>query len=613
MRIPGYRVERLIGQGGMASVYQAVQESLARPVALKLLPTSQNPEFSKRFLNEGRIIASLSHSNIITIYDLGILGNCHYISMEYLDGGDLDARIERGLTSEAAVTILEQLAGCLHFVHERGIIHRDVKPANILFRSDGTPVLTDFGIAKELHAKTKLTATGAALGTPYYLSPEQLQGAPVTRSVDIYSLGIVFYEMLTGEVPYQGDSYAVVLTKHLQAPLPELPPRFARLQPLLNRLIAKDPRDRFRSADEVLQSARDLRRRSRRPAGQAAEGTPPRRRATSAVSEAPAVTGTAPSKGRRHWPAVATGAALLLAAVTVNRVLDGEVAVGKRQASAHPGAVVAEKPVGVSVKTTGSSGDGDASFRETLTSGAAAKAAPSQPGASQRREVREERAQVVAGETTTAVVAEREQAPREEQARTEEGAANRDAAGSREPIGGTLDAEDPSRPIFEDEALVRTAEAGQVLRRERPSVEGPLPPMVQARIERLLALGESRLQDYRLTSPPRDNAYHYYRQVLELDPLNRRAKRGMVDIANAYHQLAQWQIDRHRYTKARSYIGKGLFVQPDDPRLLALRQEISASYDGDYGEETIDVIREASAHVVEKSRQTLRRLKSFLP
>jgi serine/threonine-protein kinase PpkA len=196
--IPGYKVERLIAEGGMATVYLATQESLDRRIALKLLKKFDKPEQSKRFINEGRIIASLNHQNIITIHDIGITGDQHYISMEYLEGGDLEARIQGGVTPAIAIDLLKTIGDCLSFVHRKGIVHRDIKPANILFRKDGTPILTDFGIAKQLEQDTRLTMDGTAMGSPDYLSPEQAECKPLDGRTDIYSLGIVLYEMLTG-------------------------------------------------------------------------------------------------------------------------------------------------------------------------------------------------------------------------------------------------------------------------------------------------------------------------------------------------------------------------------------------------------------------------------
>ncbi len=250
--IPGYKIEKLIAEGGMADVYLATQESLQRRVALKLLKKFDNPEQSDRFINEGRIIASLYHSNIITIHDIGKVGEQHYISMEYLEGGDLERRIRHGMLPEEAVDIVVVIGSCLELVHSKGIVHRDIKPANILFRKDQTTVLTDFGIAKQLDQDTNLTMDGTAMGSPDYLSPEQAACKQLDGRADIYSLGIVFYEMLMGSKPFKGDSYIETVMKHISAPVPTLPKEMERYQILLERMIAKDANERFASVTEML-------------------------------------------------------------------------------------------------------------------------------------------------------------------------------------------------------------------------------------------------------------------------------------------------------------------------------------------------------------------------
>ena len=252
MDIPGYKIERLVAEGGMAAVYLATQESLDRRVALKLLKKFDKPEQSKRFINEGRIIASLNHQNIITIHDIDLIGGQHYISMEYLGGGDLEARMQGGITPAAAINLLKTISNCLGFVHRKGIVHRDIKPANILFRKDGTPVLTDFGIAKQLEQDTRLTMDGTAMGSPDYLSPEQAECKPLDGRTDIYSLGIVLYEMLTGRKPYRGESYIETVMAHITEPIPLLPSHLERYQGLLERMIAKDPEKRFGSAADMV-------------------------------------------------------------------------------------------------------------------------------------------------------------------------------------------------------------------------------------------------------------------------------------------------------------------------------------------------------------------------
>lgn len=254
MHIPGYQIEREIGQGGMAIVYLATQESLHRPVALKVIKPvlSTDEEFAQRFLREGRIIAQLSDPHIVTVYDIAAHDHTYYLSMEYLPGGTLQQRIRNGLPLEEVLPIARAIASALHYAHRRNIIHRDIKPQNILFRENGTPVLTDFGIAKTLGTTTVMTRTGLSLGTPRYMSPEQIRGQMVDARADLYSFGVLFYEMLIGHVPFNAEDSFALAMMHVTAPIPELPPKLQTFQPLLNKLLDKDPGLRFQTGQEFI-------------------------------------------------------------------------------------------------------------------------------------------------------------------------------------------------------------------------------------------------------------------------------------------------------------------------------------------------------------------------
>ena len=236
----------------MASVYLATQKSLDRLVALKVLKKFDTEAQVKRFFNEGKIIASLNHHNIITIHDLGEINGRCFLAMEYLDGGDLKQRINTGLQPAESLQLIKLIAHCLDFVHQKGIIHRDIKPENILFRKDDSPVLTDFGVAKQLQTDTSLTMDGSAIGSPHYISPEQAEQKPLDPRTDIYSLGIIFYEMLTGQKPFQGDSPIEIIIAHLTTEADPLPKNLARYQELLDLMIAKDANDRFESAADLI-------------------------------------------------------------------------------------------------------------------------------------------------------------------------------------------------------------------------------------------------------------------------------------------------------------------------------------------------------------------------
>lgn len=252
--IPNYEIGRLAGRGGVAEVYLARHKLLDRIVAIKVISAAKAGDtVDKRFLKEARVVAGLRHPNIVSIYDVGVLDNKYYIIMEYLDGGDLKELSKNGLSVARSFRILKQLAAALAHAHDKGFIHRDIKSQNVMFRSDGTAVLTDFGIVKDLTADTGYTLDGTSVGTPHYMSPEQAQGSSdIDWRTDLYSLGVTFYEMLTGTVPYSAETPVAVALKHIKAPVPRLPEHLSRYQFIIDRLMAKKPEKRFQSAHDLL-------------------------------------------------------------------------------------------------------------------------------------------------------------------------------------------------------------------------------------------------------------------------------------------------------------------------------------------------------------------------
>lgn len=261
-----YKIVEKIGEGGMAVVYKGFQQSLNRYVAIKTLRSelAQDDQFVARFRREALAVAELSHPNILHVYDAGVAYGLYYIVMAYVDGGSLRDLIAQGpLEIEYAVSIATQIADALDHAHRQGIIHRDVKPNNILISRDGRPLLTDFGIAKALHESQGLTRTGMSIGTPEYMAPEQIQGQQVDGRTDIYALGNVLYEMLTGWAPFATTTPVAALYKQVNEPPPPL--RQANihvptwLEAIVNKALAKRPQDRFQSAGEFAQALREHR------------------------------------------------------------------------------------------------------------------------------------------------------------------------------------------------------------------------------------------------------------------------------------------------------------------------------------------------------------------
>jgi serine/threonine-protein kinase PpkA len=251
--VPGYSVLHIIGQGGQAKVYLAQRDRDGLCVALKVLDRTlrQDKVFLERLMRENKLIMSIENEHVARIYDQGFSGDNPYIAMEFLPSGTLATRIREGIASRAALRIVSQIARALDAIHAKGIIHRDLKPANILFRADGRPVIVDFGLAKELSATSTLTVAGQLIATPRYMSPEQCLSLPVDARSDLYSLGVIFYEMLTGQKIFESADATAVVAMHVNAPVPRLPPRLAGYQPVLDRLLAKKPEDRYQSALEL--------------------------------------------------------------------------------------------------------------------------------------------------------------------------------------------------------------------------------------------------------------------------------------------------------------------------------------------------------------------------
>ena len=252
--IRGYRVLAKIGEGGMSTVYLAEEESQRRKAVLKVLNgrRGDDEELWKRFFQECAILSGIHHEHVVKIYDQGFGEELAYIAMEHLGGGSLREVIDRGLSARQSLSLLSQAASALAEIHRHGIVHRDIKPPNLLLRTEGVLVLTDFGVAKRLEQGAGQTMHGVILGTPYYLSPEQAQSGAVTPQTDLYSLGVIFYEMLTGTRPYRGDTISEILAQHTAAPIPRLAPEHADYQDLVDGMLAKKPADRFADADAVL-------------------------------------------------------------------------------------------------------------------------------------------------------------------------------------------------------------------------------------------------------------------------------------------------------------------------------------------------------------------------
>ncbi len=255
VRIPGYRCVRRIPGGTVAQLFVAESEKLGSLVAVKVTPSMHdelgNDAAFERFLQEYDIGRQLRHPNIVLSHELGIADDHAYLVMEYFPDGDLRRRMQAGFTVEEALVIAIQISRALQALHQAGTLHRDLKPGNVLMRGPHRVALSDFGLAKRVEQDLEITDPGVIFGTPHYMSPEQSHGEAIDVRSDIYSLGILLYEMLTGERPFTDHNPMAILYKHRNAPVPRLPESQRLLQPLLERLLAKRPEDRIADAHEA--------------------------------------------------------------------------------------------------------------------------------------------------------------------------------------------------------------------------------------------------------------------------------------------------------------------------------------------------------------------------
>ena len=252
VRIPGYRCVRRLAGGSVSQLYLAESEKAGSLIVIKVTPSVRDEsgvdQSFERFLQEYEIAHQLHHSSIVRCHELGVADDHAYLAMEYFPEGDLRRRMRSGISPADSLDVAAQIAGALAALHEAGALHRDLKPGNVLMRTSQRIALSDFGLAKHAALEMEITDPGIIFGTPHYMSPEQGHGEPVDERSDLYSLGIILFEMLAGEKPFTDSNPMAIIYKHRNQPVPRLPPAVARWQYLVDNLLGKLPSDRFASA-----------------------------------------------------------------------------------------------------------------------------------------------------------------------------------------------------------------------------------------------------------------------------------------------------------------------------------------------------------------------------
>ncbi|MDX1570649.1 MAG: protein kinase [Xanthomonadales bacterium] len=579
--IPGFRIIRELGSGGMATVFLAEQESLQREVALKVMsPGLAADEVAcHRFVKEGKFIAKLSHPNLLKVFDTGIVEGAqggegeeeahdyYFMACEYLPGGTVRERLDAGVDEEDALAIMAEAAAGLGYVHEQGIVHRDLKPGNLMFRGDGTCVLGDFGIAKAVNSNTASTKIGTSVGTPHYMSPEQAKGEKVDHRSDIYALGVLFYELLVGKPPFTAaDPFSIALAQ-IQQPVPELPKKLSRYQPIIEKLMAKNRDERYQTAGEFLEDLKKLsagkkakpkpKPKSKPPAEAKAKAKQQDEQATTVTPAAgqPAV-GSSPAKRRSRAPVW-----FALATVVVLAGVSGWLLYQKgAEVPADDGEVVSD-PGSATETEVETENQGETELDQLLARAKGFLAskrffAPANANAYEayqqalRLDVTDPRAQDGLQDLLTAVV--------------EEASRLRDAGKADE--ARTLVREGLRRFPADPQLTAILSDLG---RADTPAQTASA--IDRSEIERVLLRA-----DRFYSNGAYDEATKLYRQILETDPDHDIANRKLSDIAQIWTNAAQSYLQEGNLDTAAGMIQKGLQARPEDPRLKALQERLES-------------------------------------
>ena len=556
---PDYTIVRELGRGGSATVYLAVQNSLNRRVALKVMTAiTADPAQGQRFLREGRIVAKLRHPHIVPVYDVGRVpeDGAYFMAMEYLPGGSLTERVET-FTLDDLFRTIRQICDALGYAHAQGFVHRDVKPDNILFRTSDEALLADFGIARSTESSTRMTMTGAMLGTPAYMSPEQVTGGDVDNRTDLYSLGIVLFELLAGYKPLQGDSVMSTGLQHIAAtPLP-LPDNVAHFQPLIDRLLAKKPEQRLEGAHELTEQLDGLVETwSRRPDQRLVSlhsGEEPQRATLESTLGTDA---RRPSRFRQVTAGVVVVAAVAAGVYAFNNLESPptQPLVSRSQPTLSQSQPTAPAPTPVDLALQA----GDEAFRLDRWFGDGPETAVAEfrrvlslePGNATAEGRLDDIFETTAQRTSNAL-----------------------AAGDIERANVLLD--DLTQAWPDDSRLEELDRQLQVARadgarRDQETADA-------ARIAGLLAAAAGALSNGDLVTPVGSDAASYYRQVLAIENGNTLAVAGLSTIANQLFTQASAALAQNEFGTAEGLVEAGRDLAPDHPQVAQLLTDVAAA------------------------------------